>query len=81
MRWRASAGVIPNFRKLLDGGPKSKACCARPAPTPRGASADRHETWVQDAMDANALSDVQCESGRQRRVGPAPQWQVPSLRF
>ena len=27
-------------------------------------------------MDANALSDVQCESGRLRRVGLAPQWQV-----
>jgi hypothetical protein len=32
-------------------------------------------------MDASALSDVQCVSGRQRRVGLAPQWQVPSLRF
>jgi hypothetical protein len=31
-------------------------------------------------MDANALLDVQCVSGRQRRVGLAPQWQVLSLR-
>jgi hypothetical protein len=30
-------------------------------------------------MDASALSDVQCVSGRQRRVGLAPKWQVLSL--
>ena len=43
-----------------------------PARLQRGASADRHETWARDAMDANVLSDVQCVSGRQRRVGLAP---------
>jgi hypothetical protein len=32
-------------------------------------------------MDASTLSDVQCVSGRQRRVGLVPQWQVLSLRF
>ena len=29
-------------------------------------------------MDASALSDVQRASGRLRRVGPAPSWQVPT---
>jgi hypothetical protein len=30
-------------------------------------------------MDAFVLSDVQQRRGRQKRVGLAPQWQVPSL--
>jgi hypothetical protein len=33
----------------------------------------------RDAMDAIVLSDVQCGSGRRKRAGLAPQWQVPSL--
>jgi hypothetical protein len=47
---------------------------------PRPASMKRGERVVtivrRDAMDANALPDVQCVSGRQRRVGLAPEWQV-----
>jgi hypothetical protein len=66
------AQYFPYFRKLFDFDPKSHALFGHPAPVQRGASADRHETWARDAMDANALSDVQCESGRQKRVGLAP---------
>jgi hypothetical protein len=32
-------------------------------------------------MDVNVLSDAQCASGRRRRVGLAPQWQVLSLQI
>jgi hypothetical protein len=50
-----------------------------PHPVPaRGALRDRHGRWARDAMDAFVLSDVQQGCGRQRRVGLAPQWQVPS---
>jgi hypothetical protein len=59
------------FRKIM-------ALISRPAPK-RG---ERVVTIAgQDAMDANALSDGQCASGRQRRVGLAPSWQVPSLQM
>jgi hypothetical protein len=51
------------FRKIMFFSP-------RPASMKRG---ERVVTIVRrDAMDANALSDVQCASGRQKRVGLAP---------
>ncbi len=34
--------------------PNQRHLRARPAPSQRGASADRHETWAQDAMDAGS---------------------------
>jgi hypothetical protein len=44
--------------------------CPRPASIKRG---ERVVTIAgRDAMDANALSDVQCMSGRLKRVGLAP---------
>ena len=35
--------------------PKSQASSARPASMKRGVTADRHETWVRDAMDAGGV--------------------------
>jgi len=52
--------------------------CACPASMKRGVRPIVTRRGARDAMDANALSDVQCASGRQRRVGLAPQWQVPA---
>jgi hypothetical protein len=52
-----------------------------PASMAEGRMANRHQTWGRDAMDASALSDVQRASGRLRRVGLAPSWQVLNLRF
>jgi hypothetical protein len=49
-------GSIPIYRKSLDADPKSPAYPRRPAPSKRGASADRHENVGRDAMDANVLT-------------------------
>jgi hypothetical protein len=35
--------------------PKSQASSVRPASMKRGVTADRHETWVRDAMDAGGV--------------------------
>ncbi len=35
--------------------PKSQASSVRPASMKRGVTADRHETWVRDAMDADGV--------------------------
>ena len=37
---------------------------AHPAPVQRGASADRHETWARDAMDATVPSAFQALNDR-----------------
>jgi len=46
--------------------------CAHPASTQRGASANRHERWGRDAMDALVRLDEARGCGRQRRVVLAP---------
>jgi|SRR5215470_8409284 len=46
---------------------------AHPASMKRDVSADRHDTWGGDAMDAAGTSDERAQSGRRSRVVLAPQ--------
>src|SRR5690348_9185314 len=45
---------------------------AHPAPMKRDVSADRHDTWGGDAMDAEAAPDERNQGGRAKSCGPDP---------
>jgi hypothetical protein len=45
---------------------------AHPASMKRGVSADRHDTWGGDAVDADGTSDERGARGRRSRVVLAP---------
>ena len=54
---------LPHAVALVSSG-KSEPRSAHPAPMKRDVSADRHDTWGGDAMDADATSDERGGCGR-----------------
>ena len=70
----------PQIARRANLSHASRLCCranhhdilAHPAPMKRDVSADRHDTWGGDAMDADGTRDERGGGGRQRRVGLAP---------
>jgi hypothetical protein len=75
---------IPICRKQLDGDLKSKASLRPSCSKQRGASADRHETWAQDAVDATVPGAFSALNDRHmlrtaKSCGPDAPWLASSL--
>jgi hypothetical protein len=63
---RVSSAVA---EKTLAPSGKSVAFLCASCPITEGRLRNRHERWVQDAMDAGVLRGEQQAGGRQNRVG------------